>query len=214
MFERKLNALQIKVSLAEISPSVWRRLIVPAIWHLGELHLAIQAAFNWWNYHLHEFRIGGLRYGDPIILEEGSFEDDARVFDEREVRLRDFSREDGISFSYIYDFGDNWVHTVEIEKHVSLDVEPRIAACVAGERARPPEDVGGVSGYENFLAIIGDPTNDEHNDTKHWCGGHFDRDWFDLTMTDKDVRNALRANVRRRMHQPRPKPTHTPHQMN
>jgi hypothetical protein len=212
MFERKLNALQIKVSLAEINPSVWRRLIVPAAWHLGELHLAIQAAFNWWNYHLHEFRIGGLRYGDPGILEEGSFEDDARVFDEREVRLRDFSREDGISFSYIYDLGDNWVHTVEIEKHVSLDVAPRIAACVAGERARPPEDVGGVSGYENFLAIMADPTDDEHIDTKSWCGGHFDRDWFDLAMTDKDVRNALRANVRRRMHQP--KPRRTSHQIN
>jgi hypothetical protein len=212
MFERKLNALQIKVSLAEIRPSVWRRLIVPATWHLGELHLAIQAAFNWWNYHLHEFRIGGLRYGDPDILEEGSFEDDARVFDEREVRLRDFSREDGISFSYIYDLGDNWVHTVEIEKHVSLDVAPRIAACVAGERARPPEDVGGVSGYQNFLAIMADPTDDEHIDTKRWCGGHFDRDWFDLAMTDKDVRNALRANVRRRMRQP--KPRRTSHQIN
>ncbi len=66
---REPNALQIKVALAGIDPPVWRRLILPLSWHLGQLHLAIQAAFNWWNYHLHEFRIGGLRYGDPKAVQ-------------------------------------------------------------------------------------------------------------------------------------------------
>src|SRR3954453_12000932 len=93
-----------------------------------------------------------LRYGDPELLEDGAFEDDARVFDEREVRLRDFDREPGATFTYLYDFGDDWHHTVEIEKLLACDVPPKVAACIGGARARPPEDVGGVGGYERFLA--------------------------------------------------------------
>ena len=198
------NALQIKITLAEIDPPVWRRLVVPWTWHLGQLHLAIQAAFNWWNYHLHEFRIGGLRYGDPELLEDGAFEDDPRVFDEREVRLRDFDREPGTPFTYLYDFGDGWLHTIEIEKLLALDTPPRVGACLGGARARPPEDVGGVSGYEHFLSIMADPDHPEHAETRIWCGGHFDPEWFDLAITDKDVNNALKPNVRRRLHQPKP----------
>lgn len=105
MFEQP-NAVQIRISLDGIEPEAWRRLVVPPRWNLEQLHLAIQAAFNWWNYHLHEFRIGGLRYGDVELLEEGAFEGDPRTFDEREVRLRDFDGP-GTRFVYIYDFGDD-----------------------------------------------------------------------------------------------------------
>ena len=80
-----------------------------------------------------------------------------------------------------------------------------MATCTGGARARPPEDVGGVPGYERFLEVIADRDDHEHADMKRWCGGHFDPDWFDLAMTDKGVRAALRPNVRRRMHQPKPK---------
>src|SRR4051794_7018992 len=102
------KALQIKITLAEIDPPVWRRLVVPWTWRLGQLHLAIQAAFNWWYCHLHEFRIGGLHYGDPELLEDGTFEDDPRMFDEREVRLRTVDREPGTSFTYLYNVGGSW----------------------------------------------------------------------------------------------------------
>ncbi len=199
-----LNALQLRVTLDGIAPEVWRRLVVPGTWHLGQLHLAIQAAFNWWNYHLHEFRIGGLRYGDPET-DDGGFLDSPRLFDQHEVRLLDFGYAPGTTFTYVYDFGDNWQHRVEIEEHLALDPAPRVANCTGGARARPPEDVGGLGGYENFLAVMADPDDPEHADTKQWCGGHFDPDWFDLAQADKDVRGALRANARRRLHQPKPK---------
>jgi hypothetical protein len=202
---REPNALQIRVRLDAIEPAIWRRLVVPWTWHLGQLHLAIQAAFNWWSYHLHEFRIGSLRYGDPQTEDEWATETSARLFDETEVRLLDFGREPGVSFTYLYDFGDDWHHTVEIERLLALDIAPRAGACIDGARARPPEDVGGVPGYERFLAVMADPDDPEHDETKRWCGGHFDPAWFDLTLTDKDVKNALRPNVRRRLHQPKPK---------
>ena len=203
MFTRP-NAVQIRVSLDEIEPEVWRCLVVPLHWNLEQLHLVIQAAFNWWNYHLHEFRIGGLCYGDRVVLEEGSVEDDPRAFEQREVSLRDF-RDLGTTFAYIYDFGDNWHHTVEIEKFLALDEPPKQVSCVDGARARPPEDVGGIPGYEQFLAIIKNSKHPDYAETKRWCGGHFDPEWFDLNTVDKDVRDALKPNIQRRPHQPRPK---------
>jgi hypothetical protein len=197
------NALQIHVVLADIDPPVWRRLVVPMGWRLDQLHLAIQAAFNWWNYHLHQFRIGGLSYGD-VEIEDVGFEDDPRMLDERSVRLRDFSLEPAPRFDYVYDFGDHWVHLVEIEKPLALDPAPKQASCIAGANARPPEDVGGADGYQRFLEIMADRDDPEHRDTKRWCGGHFDPAWFDLAMVDRDVKNALRKNARRRLHQPKP----------
>ncbi|WP_292232024.1 plasmid pRiA4b ORF-3 family protein [Mesorhizobium sp.] len=163
---KTINAVQIHVSLDEIEPEIWRRLVLPSGWNLGQLHLAIQAAFNWWNYHLHEFQIGGLRYGDVGLLTQDADEDDPRVFDCREVRLRDFAH--GAVFNYVYDFGDNWRHTVMIEEFVALDVAPKHGTCIDGARARPPEDVGGVPGYERFLEIMSDKTDPEHADTRRW----------------------------------------------
>ena len=120
MLYKEPNALQIRVTLSEIKPAVWRELVVPWTWHLGQLHLAIQAAFNWWNYHLH---IGGLRYGDPELLGDGGFPDSPSAFDEREVRLLDFDRDGSVRFSYVYDFGD------------SLCVR-QVAACIGSEPLR------------------------------------------------------------------------------
>ena len=206
MVDIEPNAVQVWIALARIEPTIWRRLIVPLPWHLGQLHLCIQAAFNWWNFHLHEYRIGGLCWGDSEI-EDTSCIGGPRVFDERAIRLRDFSFPPVIAFTYVYDFGGDWRHTVEIERVLTLDGAPRSATCVGGARARPPEDVGGALGYERFLAAMADPQHPEHAERKRWCGGHFDSEWFDLARVDKDVRNALKPNVRRRLHQPRPKIT-------
>ncbi|MCL2716055.1 MAG: plasmid pRiA4b ORF-3 family protein [Alphaproteobacteria bacterium] len=197
------TAVQIKVSLDEIEPEVWRRLVLPITWNLEQLHLVIQAAFNWWNYHVHEFHIGGLHYGDAESWSMALDDEDPRVFSSREVRFRDI--DECTVFRYLYDLGDCWQHTITIEKYESHDPPPMHATCIAGARARPPEDVGGVIGYENFLEIMSDRKNPEHAATKRWCGGHFDPEWFDLAVVNKDLRSALRPGVKRRLHQPRPK---------
>src|ERR1700688_148189 len=137
MIHEELNAVKLRFTLDDIEPPVWRRLVVPLTWRLDQLHLAIQAAFNWWDAHLHEFRIGGLRYGD-LESDDMIDEDGPRLFDEREVTLRDFDQEPGRAFTYVYDFGDNWRHIVEIEALLALEPAPRLAACTDGARARPP----------------------------------------------------------------------------
>jgi hypothetical protein len=199
------TAVQLRVTLAEIEPSIWRRLIVPRSFHLGQLHHVIQAAFGWWDYHLHEFQIGGLSFGNVELSSEREFEGDPHTLDERQIQLLDFSRMDPIRFAYVYDFGDHWVHLVEFERLLVLEPAPRSASCIDGARARPPEDVGGAGGYQNFLEIMADLSHPEHRDTKRWAGGQFDSEWVDREICDRDVRSALRANRRIRMHQPRPR---------
>jgi hypothetical protein len=118
------------------------------------------------------------------------------------VRLLDFGHNAQVTFMYEYDFGDSWEHIVEFERFLTLDPPPRVARCLEGARARPPEDVGGVNGYAGFLEIMADRRHHEHSDARRWAGGHFDPEWFDLAMTDRDVRAALTGKRPIRMHQP------------
>ena len=192
---RDFNAVQLHVSLDDIEPGIWRRLIVPLDTTLANIHPITQAAMGWRDAHLHEFDVGGLTYGETWSLSAERTDDDARVYDAQEVRMRDFSREPGITFTYVYDFGDNWRHTVTLEKLVAATTVPRKPACIDGARCCPPEDVGGPSGYFEFLRVLLAPEPDEADEQrrmKRWSGGRFDPEEFDLTKTDKAVRNALR----------------------
>jgi len=167
---REFTAVQVRVSIDRIEPQIWRRLIVPLHFNLQELHLVLQAAFGWMNAHLHEFEIGGLSYGDQFAEAERT-EGDSRTLEEMEVRLWDFTREPGTTFRYVYDMGDNWVHTVCLENHLELEPAPKVARCVEGARARPPEDVGGPGGYQEFLEAVLDPSHEEHRSMLRWAGG-------------------------------------------
>jgi Plasmid pRiA4b ORF-3-like protein len=192
---QKPTAVQIHVALNDITPPVWRRLIVPLATTLAELHLIIQAAFGWTDAHLHEFEIGGLRYGNTTVATPDEPEDLGTTFEASDVRLRDFSRKPGTAFAYIYDFGDHWVHTVTLEKLAAISPAPKTAVCVEGARCCPPEDVGGSGGYEEFLRVLFNPDDDERDEQKHmkrWSGGKFDPEKFDIAKTDKAVRGALR----------------------
>ena len=147
--------------------------------------------------HLHQFEVGGLRFGDAEVLNQDRSEGDALAFDANEVRLRDFlfHYDNHPSFLYVYDFGDGWRHRVTFEKLLALDPAPKTATCVKGARCCPPEDVGGPSGYVEFLRVLLTPEPDEIEEQRHlkrWSGGKFDPERFDLAKTDKAVRGALR----------------------
>jgi hypothetical protein len=198
------TTIRLRVALADIEPPIWRRLLVPRTFTLGEVHQVIQAAFGWWDSHLHAFHIGGLMYGDLEQIGTPEFEGERRGFDEQAVTLADFDHTRPIAFVYEYDFGDGWDHLVEFEDQLVDTPAPRVARCIDGARARPPEDVGGASGYERFLEILADPRHPEHRETRRWAGGHFDPEWFDRERCDREVHAALRPNRRIRLHQPAP----------
>jgi hypothetical protein len=102
--------IQAKVTLQDIEPPIWRRLLLPPTLNLAELHHVLQAAFGWRDEHLHEFIIGGLAYGAPELADEAAAEDDPQTFEATDVHLRDFDlyHVPDLRFLYHYDFGDSW----------------------------------------------------------------------------------------------------------
>lgn len=163
---------QLKATIVGTKPPVWRRVVVPSRTSLADLHEVLQAAFGWWGYHLHEFELGGVRYG----VDDGEGWEPPE--DERRARL-DTLAAPGSSFTYTYDFGDDWRHKIVVEKVTPADPSATYPACIGGRRARPPEDCGGAWGYERLLAVLADPADEEHDSMLEWVGGAFDPDQFD-----------------------------------
>jgi hypothetical protein len=167
---------QVKVSLRRIRPPVWRRLRLPGGTSLGELHEVLQVAFGWDDQHLHAFEVGKRRFGPQDRGLEG-------VGDERGARLREMAPAAGSRLRYTYDFGDSWEHDIVVEKVLPPDGVPH-AVCVGGRHAAPPEDCGGVWGYEALCEILADPTHPEHAERLAWLGHPHDPAAFDRAATN------------------------------
>jgi len=163
---------QVRISLADVTPEVWRRVAVPGAYTLDRVHRVIQYAMGWQNYHLHSFEIDGVQYGEP----DPDGELDLR--DELEVRLDAVAGKDS-RFVYTYDFGDWWEHEIAVEAIYPPEPDERYPLCLEGERACPPEDVGGAYGYAGFLAAITDPEHPEHAAMREWIGKPYDPAAFD-----------------------------------
>jgi len=132
---------------------------------------------GWTNSHLYRFEIGARQYAEPDPENEFyelPFRDSKRAKLERLVPKK------GSTFLYEYDFGDSWVHELLLEDILKRDPGKRYPACLAGERACPPEDCGGTYGYVELLEIISDPEHEEYLDTMTWLGGHFEPALFDI----------------------------------
>jgi hypothetical protein len=177
------NIYQLKITLADVEPLVWRRVRVPGDVSLERLHVVFQRVMGWHDSHLHEWTVGGRRYGQPEP-DEPEYE----VDDEAKLTLREAAPIEGARFEYLYDLGDNWTHEVVVEKIDPPDPEFRSPECLAGERACPPEDCGGPPGYEEFLEAIGDLRHPEHKDRLDWIGGRFAPEAFDMVAVNRKLR--------------------------
>ncbi len=178
---------QFKVTLQEIQPPIWRRFQVRSDITFRQLHNTLQVVMGWWDYHLHLFYYGQLLITDHNTLTEwgeGGLRDDTLL-------LNKLLKQEGVSFTYEYDFGDSWVHELVLEAILQGEetaVYPRI---LAGERACPPEDCGGVWGYEQFLEAIRNPKHEEHESYLEWIGGSFDPEAFDLHKVTQQFREGV-----------------------
>jgi hypothetical protein len=168
-----MNIITLKVTLRGTKPPVWRRLVMLGTMTLGDLHRAIQAAMGWHDSHLHAFDIGGEQYGDRHSVDD--------VADENRVTLNGLLRSPVVRFTYTYDFGDNWEHTVAFEKSEPVVEGVSYPVCITGKRNCPPEDCGGVWGYQELLAILADP---EHTEYAEQIDKDFDPDEFDLELAN------------------------------
>lgn len=174
---------QLKVTLTGTKPPIWRRVLVDGASTLDHIHDVIQAAFGWWNYHLHEFEIDGHRYGVPDPDDDWG----DPPLDERRIQLQQVAGE-AMSFDYTYDFGDDWRHRVSVEKVLRASAVGELPACVDGRRACPPEDCGGTGGYEELVEILTDPSHPEHAERREWCGDVFDPEHFDRHEFTENLR--------------------------
>jgi hypothetical protein len=167
---------QIKVTLKDSHPPIWRSIQVPGDIPLSRLHAVLQIVMGWTNSHLHQFKVGGRYYGKP----DPEFADMIEVIDERQARLDQIALAVKARFIYEYDFGDSWEHELVVEKILPPEQGVLYPRCMDGRRACPPDDVGGVWGYQDFLKAIRDPRHPEHEDMLEWIGGEFDPEAFDL----------------------------------
>ncbi len=185
--EQAKRIFQVKATLRETRPPIWRRLELPAELSLLRVHDVLQAAMGWYDCHLHQFVARGVLYGasDP----EFGFERRS----ERTTRLSAILRRPKDRLVYEYDFGDGWELDVVLEKVLEPEAGKRYPVCAAGRRASPPEDCGGIGGFYNLVEVLADSSHPEYADMKEWLGREFDAAAFDL----REVNEVLQPSRRK-----------------
>ena len=181
---------QLKVTLLGTSPPIWRRLLVPADLTLAQLHNVLQTAMGWEDGHMHEFCVGGRRFGRPDP--EDRLMGMPSVENEGTVRLSGILGRVGAKVIYTYDFGDSWEHGIVLEKRLPTDPNTTYPACTDGQLACPPEDCGGIPGFYDLVEALTDPTNERHEEMRDWIGDDFDPQAFSV-----DTVNQLLTPTRR-----------------
>lgn len=171
---------EMKVTLDGSTPAIWRRIQVASDVSLARLHRILQATMGWAGLYHHQFIIRGRYYGRP--------DPDGEVHDDRRIKLGQVVMRAPSRFTYEYDFGDGWMHGVMVEKILPREPEAYYPLCVAGERACPPEDVGGLYGYYDFLDALQNAAVAGHDSAVDWIGGQFNPDAFDLDTVNRRLR--------------------------
>ena len=178
---------QLKITLRDIRPPIWRRVQVRGDATLGHLHWVIQFAMGWTNSHLHSFSIQGMEYS--MLMPDVGL-DDLDMQDEQPIKLSKVITGEKFKFFYTYDFGDSWEHEVLIEKVLTAEADTDYPSCIKAKRACPPEDCGGSWGYQECLESIKDADHPEHESMLEWVGGSFDPEDAEL-----DTINALLKTI-------------------
>jgi Plasmid pRiA4b ORF-3-like protein len=174
---------ELHVELEDIKPPIWRRILVPGSMKLPALHDLLQLVMGWSDSHLHSFEIGKKTF---TVAHDDM--EELNMVDEKKYTLGGVLGESVHEFVYEYDFGDGWRHHIKVKQVPQPNTDWFYPLCIAGERAAPPDDVGGAMGYLEFLSAIKDPKHDEHESMLTWIGGAFDPEGFDLNAINRALR--------------------------
>ena len=180
--KQPVSVYQLKVTLKESKPPIWRRIQVNSDITLYKLHQILQVVMGWFDSHLHQFVVHGECYGIP----DPKF--DLELKNEKKVKLSQVISKAGDLFIYEYDFGDGWKHVILLEKILQPEVGAHYPICLEGKRACPPEDCGGIWGYDNLLEAIRDSNHPGHKDMLEWVGDSFDPEEFDVDVINQGLK--------------------------
>lgn len=174
---------QFLIVLSGTDPLVWRRIQVPERYSFWDLHVAIQDAMGWLDYHLHEFRVldPEERQVVTIGIPSGDEPEERTIPAGWEVPLSRFFERRAWHVPatvYAYDFGDDWEHVLVYEGLERAKKSLKYPRCLSGARRCPPEDCGGVEGYAEFLKVIADRSHPKHQSMLEWAGGTYNPDDF------------------------------------
>jgi len=171
--------LLLRITMADITPPIWRLVRIPDRFTLHQLHRVLQIVFSRLDYHLCAFTVASRRFEAPDA--------DSEAEDATATALSRLALQPGSKFTYTYDFGDGWDHDIIVEALVPIpsktgpDRSPRL---LDGARAAPPEDAGGPHGYASILTALADPAHPEHGEVRQWVGATYDPEKFDAWAVD------------------------------
>jgi hypothetical protein len=164
------------VTLLDVKPPIWRRLLIPADLFLHDFHKVLQTAMGWENQHLHYFRKGERLFG----IADDEWSDNKRFQDYTTVRVVDLLRNAGAEMEYHYDMGDHWRHRIVMEKELEPDPIEYYPLCAGGARGCPPENCGGAHGYMEMVSAVRNPASSQHRFFKAMLPQGFDPEYFDV----------------------------------
>lgn len=176
----KDQILRLRVAIDGILPPIYRKIDVPNTLSFAQLHDVLQIAFDWHNCHLYEFVNGQERIGE----EEADIDSSKLLLKERLYLL-------GQKIFYIYDFGDYWEHIIEVEKIFDADLDKFYPACVSGKLNAPPEDVGGMPGFEDFVNAMEDEEHPSHEEFLEWYGEYYDSSFFSRKTVNDQLKKMI-----------------------
>lgn len=177
---------QVKISLNESKPKIWRRLLIPSDLLLSDFHKVIQTSMGWTNSHLHQFIKDDTFY--TVKMPDDDLWDELNNVDYKKIKVSDLMKNEKDEIVYEYDFGDGWMHDIVLEKILPVDKNKKYPVCVSGKNNCPPEDCGGISGYTTMLKILKRPDHEEYESYINWLGGGFDPQYFNIYKVNELLR--------------------------
>lgn len=176
----------LRASVVGCRPRIWRRLLVRESMWLSRLHDSIQVAFDWFDYQTHSFQFDEQRFGNPLKR------DDLVIEDDRDVTLGELDIANRTHFIYRYHFGEGWMVDLQVEKEVPVEKGTHYPTCIAGERAGPPEDCGGVDAYHDMVVSLNEPDTDLGREWREWVGPDYHPEACDLDKINKALKKLRR----------------------
>jgi len=183
--DKQVPSYILHISIAFSDPLIWRRIQVPGLFTLAQLHDTIQLSMGWSDSHVHQFLVGKISY-EPTMRSNTPRE--SKRFDEHKYKL--YTLEDGMRFmfSYIYDAGEGWEHHIHLEEVVPPERQLSHPILLSGEMACPPETVGDIHAYQQLISDLESPSKTNRNSLYELAGRpDFDPNYFDLETAKKRV---------------------------